>query len=46
MRELYRSPRAEIIEFDARDVIATSGSILDDFSGNVANEDAGWTGLY
>lgn len=46
MKELYTSPKAEIIEFNARDVITTSGSILDQFSGEAANSDSGWTGLY
>lgn len=45
MKELYTSPKAELVEFDAKDVITTSG-ILDDFEENVANSDAGWTGLY
>lgn len=45
MRELYNSPVAEVVEFDAKDVITTSG-ILDSFAGEAANSDAGWTGLY
>ena len=45
MRELYNSPMAEVIEFDAKDVITTSG-ILDTFTAEAANQDAGWTGLY
>ena len=45
MRELYNSPVAEVVEFDAKDVIATSG-ILDTFTAEAANQDAGWTGLY
>ena len=45
MRELYTSPKAEVVEFDAKDVITTSG-ILDNFNGVTANEEAGWTGLY
>jgi hypothetical protein len=45
MREVYKSPKAEIIEFDTEDVITTSG-ILDSFKEEVANEEAGWTGLY
>ena len=46
MKELYTSPMVEVVEFDAKDVITTSGSILDTFSGEVANSDTGWTGLY
>ena len=45
MKELYTGPKAEIVEFDAKDVITTSG-ILDSFTGEAANTDAGWTGLY
>lgn len=45
MKELYTSPKAEVVEFDAKDVITTSG-ILDSFDGAAANEEAGWTGLY
>lgn len=45
MKELYTTPEVELIEFDAKDVITTSG-ILDSFSGEAANTDAGWTGLY
>lgn len=45
MRELYNSPKAEVVEFDAKDVITTSG-ILDTFTGEAANTDTGWTGLY
>ena len=46
MKELYTSPKAEVVEFDAKDVITTSGSILDTFTGEAANTEAGWTGLY
>lgn len=46
MQELYMSPKAEVIEFEVTDVITTSPSILDSFSGVSANEDTGWTGLY
>ncbi len=45
MKEIYTSPKAEIIEFNTKDVITTSG-ILDSFTGEAANTDAGWTGLY
>ena len=45
MKELYTSPQAEVVEFDAKDVITTSG-ILDTFEGEAANQDSGWTGLY
>ena len=45
MRELYKSPSVEVIEFDTEDVITTSG-ILDTFTPEAANQDSGWTGLY
>lgn len=45
MKKFYTCPEAEIVEFDTKDVITTSG-ILDSFSGESANEDGGWTGLY
>jgi hypothetical protein len=45
MRKSYICPEAELLEFDAKDVITTSG-ILDSFKEEVANEEAGWTGLY
>ena len=45
MRKSYICPQAEVVEFDTKDVITTSG-ILDSFTGEAANEDAGWTGLY
>lgn len=45
MKELYISPKAETIEFDTKDVITTSG-VLDQFSEQIANQDAGWTRLY
>ncbi|MFQ9514784.1 MAG: hypothetical protein ACLRZ9_03045 [Eubacterium sp.] len=45
MKELYISPKAETIEFDAKDIITTSGN-FDQFSGQAANEKPGWTELY
>lgn len=45
MEEVYECPRAELIEFEKKDVITTSG-ILDEFTGEAANTDGGWTGLY
>lgn len=30
MKELYTSPKAEVIEFDAKDVITTSGEVSAD----------------
>ena len=45
MKMPYTAPKAEVIEFNAKDVITTSG-ILDSFTEEVANTDAGWTGLY
>lgn len=45
MRKIYESPAVEIQEFDVKDVITTSG-ILESFTDEVANTDAGWTGLY
>ena len=46
MKKFYNSPAAEMVEFDTQDVITTSPSILDTFTGESANEDNGWTGLY
>ena len=45
MRKRYINPEVEMLEFDTKDVITTSG-VLDSFTGEAANEDAGWTGLY
>lgn len=45
MRRFYTEPEAEVVEFDEKDVITTSG-ILESFTDEVANTDAGWTGLY
>lgn len=45
MRKSYTAPEAEVVEFDIKDVITTSG-ILESFTDEVANTDAGWTGLY
>ena len=45
MKKIDNCPKAEIVEFDAKDVITTSG-VLDSFTGEAANEDTGWTGLY
>ena len=46
MRELYTTPVVEMVEFDAKDVIVTSPSVLYTFTAEAANQDAGWTGLY
>ncbi len=47
MKTLYTSPVVEMVEFDTKDVITTSGdSILNTFQGEAANSEAGWTGLY
>ena len=46
MRKFYTSPEAEVVEFDTKDVITTSPSILDSFTGESANEEQGWTGLF
>lgn len=49
MRELYTSPKAEVVEFDVKDVITTSSgnnSILTQFTGAAANEEIGWSSLY
>ena len=52
MRELYNSPVAEVVEFDVKDVITTSGEdvgFIDNFTAGTsesANESSGWTGLY
>ena len=45
MKKLYTIPKVEIVEFDAKDIITTSGD-LDQFFEQVANEYAGWTELY
>lgn len=45
MKKIYENPKAEMIEFCSKDVITTSG-ILDSFTSEPANDDAGWTGLY
>lgn len=52
MRELYISPVAELVKFDTKDVITTSGE-QDDFPNDFtagtpedANQGSGWTGLY
>lgn len=46
MKKFYTCPEAEVVEFDTKDVITTSPSILDDFTGQPANEDGGWTGMF
>lgn len=46
MKKFYTCPEAEVVEFDTKDVITTSPSILNSFTGESANEDNGWTGLY
>ena len=46
MRKFYTSPEAEVVEFDTKDVITTSPSVLDGFKGESANEEQGWTGLF
>ena len=44
MRELYNSPMAEVIEFDIKDVITTSGNPLDGVTGEAANGGSEGTG--
>lgn len=46
MKKFYNSPMAEVVEFDTKDVITTSPSVLDGFTGESANEDGGWTELF
>lgn len=47
MKELYTGPKAEVIEFEQKDVITTSGTAdLNNFRTEAANESSGWTGLY
>ena len=46
MRELYTSPKAVAVEFDAKDVITTSGGDLSNYTGTTANVEDGWSGLY
>jgi hypothetical protein len=47
MRELYNSPKAEVVEFDVKDVITTSpdNNFTADTSTS-ANQSSGWSGLY
>lgn len=46
MKRHYNSPKAEMVEFDMKDVITTSPDSSDNFSGEPANSENGWTGLY
>ena len=46
MKKVYTGPEAEVVEFDTKDVITTSPSVLDSFAGESANEEQGWTGLF
>lgn len=50
MKQRYTSPEVEVIEFDTKDVIATSpeGGFTYGDAGDsaTANADDGWTGLY
>ena len=46
MKELYLIPSVEIVKFDAKDVITTSGGDLSNYSGTTANAEEGWSGLY
>lgn len=41
MKEIYVSPNVEVIEFDVKDVITTSG--LGELSGKNANEDVNFS---
>lgn len=45
MKENYINPKAEIITFDTKDIITTSG-MLDFFKAETANQDSGWTSFY
>ena len=47
MSEKYISPKAEVVEFDTKDVITTSpdNNFSADTSGS-ANKGEGWSGLY
>lgn len=40
MKELYNTPKVELVVFDKKDVVTTSGR------GVVANGDVGWSGLH
>lgn len=47
MREIYICPKAEMVEFDVKDVITTSPD--NNFTGDTsdsANQNQGWSGLY
>ena len=46
MRKFYTSPEAEVVELDTKAGMTTSPSILDSFTGESANEEQGWTGLF
>ena len=48
MKRKYEYPKMEIIEFDTKDVITTSGVSDDDFLNglDINNGNSGWTGLY
>jgi hypothetical protein len=52
MKRKYEYPEMEIIEFDTKDVITTSGVSDDDFLNgldhviDINNGNGGWTGLY
>lgn len=41
MKELYTSPKAEVIEFDAKDIIATSG-LESEFKADGVDNSNGW----
>lgn len=51
MKTLYTTPNVEIVEFDAKDVITTSGltnseNVVQGLGSGTANEEQGWSGLY
>lgn len=47
MKKSYMNPEAEVIEFDVMDVITTSaGNNEDDWTGESANDDEGWSGWF
>lgn len=46
MRELYTSPQVELVKFDLKDIITTSPNPDDSYTGESANQNSGWSGLY
>ena len=43
MRKLYTSPEADVIEFDVKDVITTSGAAISDNAEDYKENADGWS---